>query len=153
MHGTSVSFFFSTYLFFWWSFICFKLATKESCSFIVNTITHPFEPWCAFCNSAYASTHGLHLSSSSTCINSVLICHIVHYGTPGSKNRMTRCGLQLSFPLTWIALFTQDSHKDTTTSLSEEIKGSWCDLLLSVLRDEWRNCKRGIIWNMVETNW
>ncbi|KAJ6840358.1 uncharacterized protein M6B38_310315 [Iris pallida] len=38
----------------------------------------------------------------------------------------------------------KDSHKFTTDILCEEIKGSWCDLLLAVLNDEWRNCKRAI---------
>ncbi|KAJ6828790.1 uncharacterized protein M6B38_361255 [Iris pallida] len=38
----------------------------------------------------------------------------------------------------------KDSHKFTTDILCEEIKGSWCDLLLEVLNDEWRNCKRAI---------
>ncbi|ONK79442.1 uncharacterized protein A4U43_C01F6410 [Asparagus officinalis] len=38
----------------------------------------------------------------------------------------------------------KDAHKYTTAYLNEEIKGSWSDMLLLVLRDEWRNCKRAI---------
>lgn len=38
----------------------------------------------------------------------------------------------------------KDSHNFTTNILCEEIKGSWCDLLLAVLNEEWRNCKRAI---------
>lgn len=38
----------------------------------------------------------------------------------------------------------KDAHKITTGILSEEIKGSWCDMLLFILIDEWRNCKRAI---------
>lgn len=38
----------------------------------------------------------------------------------------------------------KDSHEHTVTTLLEEVKGTWCDTLLSVLQDEWRNCKRAI---------
>ncbi|KAJ0965598.1 hypothetical protein J5N97_026736 [Dioscorea zingiberensis] len=38
----------------------------------------------------------------------------------------------------------KDSHKQSTVYLFEEIKGIWSDLLLAVLKDEWRNCKRAI---------
>ncbi|ONK69061.1 uncharacterized protein A4U43_C05F18880 [Asparagus officinalis] len=41
-------------------------------------------------------------------------------------------------------LSEQDAHKYTTAYLNEEIKGSWSDMLLLVLRDEWRNCKRAV---------
>ncbi|KAH7674728.1 CLEC16A/TT9 N-terminal protein [Dioscorea alata] len=38
----------------------------------------------------------------------------------------------------------KDSHKQSTAHLFGEIKGIWSDLLLTVLKDEWRNCKRAI---------
>ncbi|PKA51374.1 hypothetical protein AXF42_Ash002739 [Apostasia shenzhenica] len=36
-----------------------------------------------------------------------------------------------------------DSHKDSTANLFAEAKGTWCDTLVVVLRDEWKKCKRG----------
>ena len=44
---------------------------------------------------------------------------------------------------------TQDSYKNCASTLQQEIRGIWVDLLLTVLCDEWKMCKRGIhcgIW-------
>ncbi|KAG1331952.1 Protein TRANSPARENT TESTA 9, partial [Cocos nucifera] len=38
----------------------------------------------------------------------------------------------------------KDSNKHSTDYLLMEIKGSWCDLLVTVLKDQWKNCKRAI---------
>ncbi|KAJ8751255.1 hypothetical protein K2173_016436 [Erythroxylum novogranatense] len=38
----------------------------------------------------------------------------------------------------------RDSYKNCTTALIEEIRGSWPDLLIKVLCDEWKKCKRAI---------
>ncbi|XP_008799469.2 protein TRANSPARENT TESTA 9-like isoform X2 [Phoenix dactylifera] len=38
----------------------------------------------------------------------------------------------------------KDSNKSSTAYLLTEIKGIWCDLLITVLKDQWKNCKRAI---------
>ncbi|CAA6653715.1 unnamed protein product [Spirodela intermedia] len=38
----------------------------------------------------------------------------------------------------------KSSHKKSATSLSEEMKGSWCDFIVSVITDEWNKCKKAI---------
>nr|CAB3484093.1 unnamed protein product [Digitaria exilis] len=38
----------------------------------------------------------------------------------------------------------QDSHKDCSAKLSEESEGSWCDMLLPIVKEAWRNCKKAI---------
>nr|XP_019707440.1 LOW QUALITY PROTEIN: protein TRANSPARENT TESTA 9-like [Elaeis guineensis] len=38
----------------------------------------------------------------------------------------------------------KDSNQYSTAYLLTEIKGSWCDLLITVLKDQWKNCKRAI---------
>ncbi|XP_020580323.1 uncharacterized protein LOC110024604 [Phalaenopsis equestris] len=38
----------------------------------------------------------------------------------------------------------KDSHRDSSVNLLVEAKGTWCDMLLTVLKHEWRNCKRAI---------
>ncbi|WOL13843.1 hypothetical protein Cni_G22623 [Canna indica] len=38
----------------------------------------------------------------------------------------------------------KDSHKLTTSNLSEEVKGAWCDVLIPVIKDVWRICKRAL---------
>ncbi|XP_024446441.1 protein TRANSPARENT TESTA 9 isoform X3 [Populus trichocarpa] len=39
---------------------------------------------------------------------------------------------------------TQDSYKNCTCALLEETRGTWPDLLVSILRDEWKKCKRAM---------
>ncbi|XP_073266129.1 protein TRANSPARENT TESTA 9 isoform X1 [Populus alba] len=39
---------------------------------------------------------------------------------------------------------TQDSYKNCTYALLEEARGNWPDLLVTVLRDEWKRCKRAM---------
>ncbi|XP_052310121.1 protein TRANSPARENT TESTA 9 isoform X2 [Populus trichocarpa] len=39
---------------------------------------------------------------------------------------------------------TQDSYKNSTYALLEEARGTWPDLLVTVLRDEWKRCKRAM---------
>jgi hypothetical protein len=43
-----------------------------------------------------------------------------------------------------ICLFMQDSHKDCTAKLLEESGGCWRDLLHPIVREAWKNCKRGM---------
>ncbi|KAL9361688.1 hypothetical protein Peur_044473 [Populus x canadensis] len=38
----------------------------------------------------------------------------------------------------------RDSHKNCTYALLEEARGTWPDLLVTVLRDEWKRCKRAM---------
>ncbi|XP_058068116.1 protein TRANSPARENT TESTA 9 isoform X2 [Magnolia sinica] len=38
----------------------------------------------------------------------------------------------------------RDSYSNCTNGLIGEIKGSWCDLLIAVMMDEWKKCKRAI---------
>ncbi|EES08102.1 hypothetical protein BDA96_05G066000 [Sorghum bicolor] len=38
----------------------------------------------------------------------------------------------------------KDSHKDCISKLSEESGGCWCDMLLPIIKDAWRNCKKEI---------
>ncbi|KAF8688275.1 hypothetical protein HU200_042328 [Digitaria exilis] len=38
----------------------------------------------------------------------------------------------------------KDSHKDCSAKLSEESEGSWCDMLLPIVKEAWRNCKKAI---------
>ncbi|CAL9043804.1 unnamed protein product [Musa banksii] len=38
----------------------------------------------------------------------------------------------------------KDSDNLATSNLLEEIKGAWCDVLIPVLKDEWRICKRAL---------
>lgn len=38
----------------------------------------------------------------------------------------------------------QDSYKNCVIELLQETRGTWPDLLLTVLSDEWKKCKRGI---------
>ncbi|KAG0475216.1 hypothetical protein HPP92_014902 [Vanilla planifolia] len=38
----------------------------------------------------------------------------------------------------------KDSHRDCTANLLGETNGTWCDMLISVLNYEWKNCKRAI---------
>lgn len=38
----------------------------------------------------------------------------------------------------------KDSYKNCTRALQEEIRGVWSDLLITVLCDEWKKCKRAI---------
>ncbi|XP_066348518.1 protein TRANSPARENT TESTA 9-like isoform X3 [Miscanthus floridulus] len=37
-----------------------------------------------------------------------------------------------------------DSHKDCSSKLSEESVGCWCDMLLPIVKEAWRNCKKAI---------
>ncbi|GJN27907.1 hypothetical protein PR202_gb15970 [Eleusine coracana subsp. coracana] len=37
----------------------------------------------------------------------------------------------------------KDSHKDCSAKLSEESEGCWCDMLLPIVKEGWRNCKKG----------
>ncbi|GJN27904.1 hypothetical protein PR202_gb15967 [Eleusine coracana subsp. coracana] len=37
----------------------------------------------------------------------------------------------------------KDSHKDCSAKLSEESEGCWCDMLLPIVKEAWRNCKKG----------
>ncbi|OQU81274.1 hypothetical protein SORBI_3006G035300 [Sorghum bicolor] len=37
----------------------------------------------------------------------------------------------------------KDSHKDCSSKLSEESGGCWCDMLLPIVKEAWRNCKKG----------
>ncbi|XP_073117626.1 protein TRANSPARENT TESTA 9 isoform X2 [Elaeis guineensis] len=46
----------------------------------------------------------------------------------------------------------RDSHKYSTASLLSETKGTWCDLLITVLKDEWKNCKRAIEASLLPKN-
>ncbi|XP_038983749.1 protein TRANSPARENT TESTA 9-like isoform X2 [Phoenix dactylifera] len=46
----------------------------------------------------------------------------------------------------------KDSHKYSTASLLSETKGRWCDLLVTVLNDEWKNCKRAIEASLLPKN-
>ncbi|XP_011016440.1 PREDICTED: uncharacterized protein LOC105119944 isoform X2 [Populus euphratica] len=39
---------------------------------------------------------------------------------------------------------TQDSYKNCTCALLEETRGTWPDLLVSILCDEWKRCKRAM---------
>ncbi|KAG6741069.1 hypothetical protein POTOM_056553 [Populus tomentosa] len=38
----------------------------------------------------------------------------------------------------------KDSYKNCTCALLEETRGTWPDLLVSILRDEWKKCKRAM---------
>lgn len=38
----------------------------------------------------------------------------------------------------------KDSHKDCSANLSEESGGRWCDMLLPIVKEAWRNCKKAI---------
>lgn len=38
----------------------------------------------------------------------------------------------------------QDSYRNCTIAIQQEIRGIWVDLLLTFLCDEWKMCKRGI---------
>ncbi|KAL6851525.1 hypothetical protein ACP4OV_020458 [Aristida adscensionis] len=38
----------------------------------------------------------------------------------------------------------KDSHKDCSLKLSEEFGGCWCDMLLPIVKEAWRNCKKAI---------
>ncbi|CAD6254500.1 unnamed protein product [Miscanthus lutarioriparius] len=38
----------------------------------------------------------------------------------------------------------KDSHKDYSSKLSEESGGCWCDMLLPIIKEAWRNCKKEI---------
>lgn len=38
----------------------------------------------------------------------------------------------------------KDSYRNCTNALMQEIKGIWCDLLMTVVNDEWKKCKRAI---------
>ena len=38
----------------------------------------------------------------------------------------------------------QDSYENCAGALLQEIRGVWPDLLITVLCDEWKKCKRGI---------
>lgn len=38
----------------------------------------------------------------------------------------------------------QDSYRNCTIAIQQEIRGIWVDLLLAFLCDEWKMCKRGI---------
>ncbi|GLT97385.1 hypothetical protein SLE2022_149520 [Rubroshorea leprosula] len=38
----------------------------------------------------------------------------------------------------------KDSHRKCTTALLEETKGVWSDLILTIIYDEWKKCKRAI---------
>lgn len=38
----------------------------------------------------------------------------------------------------------KDAHRDSIANLFGEAKGTWCDILVTVLIEEWRNCKRAI---------
>ncbi|KMZ62321.1 hypothetical protein ZOSMA_474G00130 [Zostera marina] len=38
----------------------------------------------------------------------------------------------------------KESHEDSISVLFDEIKGSWCDILITVLVEEWKNCKKAI---------
>ncbi|KAL6660439.1 hypothetical protein ACP70R_001985 [Stipagrostis hirtigluma subsp. patula] len=38
----------------------------------------------------------------------------------------------------------KDSHKDFSAKLSEESGGCWCDMLLPIVKEAWRNCKKAI---------
>ncbi|CAM0904983.1 unnamed protein product [Alopecurus aequalis] len=38
----------------------------------------------------------------------------------------------------------KDSHKDCSAKLLEESGGCWCDLLLPIVREAWKNCKKAI---------
>ncbi|KAK3142856.1 hypothetical protein QOZ80_4BG0352680 [Eleusine coracana subsp. coracana] len=38
----------------------------------------------------------------------------------------------------------KDSHKDCSAKLSEESEGCWCDMLLPIVKEAWRNCKKAI---------
>ncbi|XP_012703235.1 uncharacterized protein LOC101765333 isoform X2 [Setaria italica] len=38
----------------------------------------------------------------------------------------------------------KDSHKDCSAKLSEESGGCWCDMLLPVIKEAWKNCKKAI---------
>lgn len=50
-----------------------------------------------------------------------------------------------SSPNAIISIFfsIQVSYKSYASALVEEVRGIWSDLLISVLCDEWRKCKRG----------
>jgi hypothetical protein len=58
------------------------------------------------------------------------------------------CGPSLYIPSSTnnllLVLLTQDSYKNCTYPLQQEIRGAWPDLLITVLCDEWKKCKRGI---------
>lgn len=48
-------------------------------------------------------------------------------------------------------LFTacaQGSYKNCTSALLQEIRGVWPDLLITVLCDEWKKCKRGMLQDL-----
>ncbi|KAJ1270295.1 hypothetical protein BS78_06G043000 [Paspalum vaginatum] len=38
----------------------------------------------------------------------------------------------------------KDSHKDCRANLSKETGGRWCDMLLPIIKEAWRNCKKAI---------
>ncbi|PUZ46491.1 hypothetical protein GQ55_7G083100 [Panicum hallii var. hallii] len=38
----------------------------------------------------------------------------------------------------------KDSHKDCSAKLSAESGGCWCDMLLPIIKEAWRNCKKAI---------
>jgi protein CLEC16A len=38
----------------------------------------------------------------------------------------------------------KDSHKDCSSKLSKESGGCWCDMLLPIIKEAWRNCKKEI---------
>ncbi|XP_062225285.1 protein TRANSPARENT TESTA 9-like isoform X2 [Phragmites australis] len=38
----------------------------------------------------------------------------------------------------------KDSHKDCSAKLLEESGGCWCDMLLPIVKEAWRNCKKAI---------
>ncbi|KAJ1699995.1 hypothetical protein LUZ63_008507 [Rhynchospora breviuscula] len=38
----------------------------------------------------------------------------------------------------------KEAHRECTNSILEEVKGCWCDMLNSVIKDVWRRCKRAV---------
>ncbi|KAM0966950.1 hypothetical protein ACFX1X_022958 [Malus domestica] len=45
---------------------------------------------------------------------------------------------------TYIVFLIQDSYKNCASALLKETRGVWPDLLVTVLCDEWKRCKRAI---------
>lgn len=51
--------------------------------------------------------------------------------------------------MTWWSFHVKNSYKNRTTSLLQEVRGIWTDLLITVLCDEWKKCKRGTLFIIV----
>ena len=53
------------------------------------------------------------------------------------------CYLHLPIVVASFSSQIQVSYKNSATALVKEVRGFWPDLLITVLCNEWRKCKRG----------